>query len=56
LTDLFSNDEAWNKAREEVLADYDKIDALRGTLGVTAVRLSDKGSPFKFARSYNYRA
>ncbi len=36
LTDLFPSDEAWNKAREEVLADYDKIDALRGTLGDSA--------------------
>ena len=36
LADLFPNDEAWNKAREEVLADYDKIDALRGTLGDSA--------------------
>ena len=36
LTDLFESEAAWNKAREEVLADFDKIDGLRGTLGESA--------------------
>jgi len=39
LTDLFPNEAAWNKAREEVLADFDKIDARRGTLGESAESL-----------------
>ncbi len=36
LTDLFPTEEAWNKAREEVLAGYDEIDTHRGTLGDSA--------------------
>jgi len=36
LTDLFENEAAWNAAREEVLADFDRIDARRGTLGESA--------------------
>ncbi|MEL7186292.1 MAG: oligoendopeptidase F [Pseudomonadota bacterium] len=32
LTDLFPTEEAWNQAREEVLAEFEKIDARRGTL------------------------
>jgi oligoendopeptidase F len=36
LTDLFESEAAWNAAREEVLADFDKIDARRGTLGESA--------------------
>ena len=36
LTDLYPSEEAWNQSREEVLADFDKIDALRGTLGDSA--------------------
>ena len=39
LTDLFPSEAAWNKAREEVLADFDKIDARRGTLGESAESL-----------------
>jgi oligoendopeptidase F len=36
LDDLFSSVDAWNKAREEVMANFDKIDARRGTLGDSA--------------------
>ncbi|MBT8092272.1 MAG: oligoendopeptidase F [Gammaproteobacteria bacterium] len=36
LEDLFPSVDAWNKAREEVMADFDKIDARRGTLGDNA--------------------
>ena len=36
LTDLFPTEEAWNEAREEVLAGFDEIDARRGTLGDSA--------------------
>ena len=41
LTDLFPSEEAWNTAREEVLADFDKIDARRGMLGESAESLYD---------------
>jgi oligoendopeptidase F len=36
LTDLFPSDEAWSTARDEVMADFEKIDSLRGTLGKSA--------------------
>ncbi|MCP4299349.1 MAG: oligoendopeptidase F, partial [Gammaproteobacteria bacterium] len=36
LTDLFPSDEAWSAARDEVMADFEKIDGLRGTLGESA--------------------
>ena len=36
LTELFPSVEAWNQAREEVLAELEKIDARRGTLGNSA--------------------
>jgi oligoendopeptidase F len=39
LTDLYPSEAAWNQAREEVLADFDKIDARRGTLGDSAESL-----------------
>jgi oligoendopeptidase F len=36
LTELFPSIEAWNEAREEVLAEFEKIEARRGTLGDSA--------------------
>jgi oligoendopeptidase F len=36
LTELYPSVEAWNEAREEVLAEFDKLDAHRGTLGDSA--------------------
>ena len=36
LTELYPSVEAWNQAREEVLAELDKIEKRRGTLGVSA--------------------
>jgi len=36
LTDLYPSVEAWSEARDEVMADFDKIDSLRGTLGESA--------------------
>ncbi len=36
LTDLYPNTEAWSKARDEVMADFDKIDGMRGSLGKSA--------------------
>jgi len=36
LTELFPSVEAWNEAREEVLAEMEKIEARRGTLGDSA--------------------
>ncbi len=36
LEALFPSVDAWNKAREEVLASFEKIDARRGTLGKSA--------------------
>ena len=36
LTDLYPSVEAWDQAREEVLAEFDKIEARRGTLGDSA--------------------
>ena len=36
LTELFPTVEAWNQAREEVLAEFEKIEARRGTLGDSA--------------------
>ena len=36
LTDLYPSIDAWNQAREEVLADFEKIEARRGTLGDSA--------------------
>lgn len=36
LTELFPSVEAWNDAREEVLAEFEKIEARRGTLGDSA--------------------
>ncbi|MDH3415439.1 MAG: oligoendopeptidase F, partial [Gammaproteobacteria bacterium] len=36
LTDLYSSVEAWDQARKEVLAEYDAIEARRGTLGDSA--------------------
>ncbi len=36
LEDLFPSVDAWNEAREEVLADLEKIDARRGTIGKSA--------------------
>ncbi len=36
LTDLYASDEEWNRAREEVLAEFPKIEARRGTLGDSA--------------------
>jgi len=36
LTELFPTVEAWNEAREEVLAELEKIEAHRGTLGDSA--------------------
>jgi oligoendopeptidase F len=39
LTELFPTVEAWNQAREEVLAEFPKIEARRGTLGDSAESL-----------------
>ena len=39
LTELFPTVEAWNAAREEVMADFDEIDSRRGTLGNSAESL-----------------
>jgi len=39
LTELFPTVEAWNTAREEVMADFDEIDSRRGTLGDSAESL-----------------
>ena len=36
LADLYPTEAAWNQAREEVMADFDKVDALRGSLGESA--------------------
>lgn len=36
LTDLYPTLEAWSAARDEVMADFEKIDSLRGTLGESA--------------------
>jgi oligoendopeptidase F len=36
LTDLFPSDEAWSTARDEVMANFEKIDGLRGSLGKSA--------------------
>jgi oligoendopeptidase F len=36
LADLYPSVEAWNEAREEVMADFEKIDSLRGSLGESA--------------------
>ena len=36
LSDLYPSVEAWDQAREEVLAEYDAIEARRGTLGDSA--------------------
>jgi len=36
LADLYPTEEAWNQAREEVLAEFEKIDARRGTLADSA--------------------
>jgi len=36
LTDLFPSVDAWNSAREAVMADFEKIEARRGTLGKSA--------------------
>ena len=36
LTDLFPSVDAWNNAREAVMADFEKIEARRGTLGKSA--------------------
>jgi oligoendopeptidase F len=36
LTELFPTVEAWNEAREEVLAEFEKIETRRGTLGDSA--------------------
>ena len=36
LTDLFPSDEAWSEARDEVMADFEKVDSFRGTLGKSA--------------------
>ncbi len=36
LTELFPTVEAWDKARQEVLAEFEKIEARRGTLGDSA--------------------
>ena len=39
LTELYPNVEAWNKAREEMTADFEEIDSRRGTLGESAESL-----------------
>jgi len=39
LTELFPTVEAWNQAREGVLAEFEKIEARRGTLGDSAESL-----------------
>ena len=36
LTDLYPSVEAWSEARDEVMADFDRIDSLRGTLDDSA--------------------
>ena len=36
LTDLYPSVEAWKTARDEVMADFDKIDGMRGSLGKSA--------------------
>ena len=36
LTELYPTVDDWNTAREEVMADFDKIEARRGTLGDSA--------------------
>ncbi len=36
LTDLYPTEEAWNQARENVMAEFEAIDARRGTLGDSA--------------------
>ena len=36
LTELYPSVDAWNQAREEVLAEFDKIEERRGTLGESA--------------------
>lgn len=36
LADLYPSDEAWSTARDEVMADFEKIDSLRGSLGKSA--------------------
>lgn len=39
LRDIFQDVDAWNDAREDVLADFEKIEARRGTLGDSAADL-----------------
>ena len=39
LTELYPTVEAWNQAREEVLAEFPKIEARKGTLGDSAESL-----------------
>jgi len=39
LTEIYPNEEAWNEARESVLAELENIIALRGTLGESAEQL-----------------
>ena len=36
LSDIFPSVDAWNEARDEVMADFDKIEQRRGTLGKSA--------------------
>ena len=37
LTEIYPSVETWNKAREEVMQDFGKIEERRGTLGNSAV-------------------
>ena len=41
LKDLYPSVEAWKAARDEVMADFDKIDGMRGSLGKSADSLYD---------------
>ena len=41
LTDLYPSVAAWEQARDEVMADFEKIDGMRGSLGTSADSLYD---------------
>jgi len=55
LTDLYASDQEWDAARRKVLADLDRIEGLRGTLGNSADSLYDALSTITQATRDAYR-
>jgi len=53
LTDLYPSVEAWSRARDEVMADFEKIDSLRGSLGESADSLY---TTYRFVSDTNRKA